>query len=89
MASVCSNSCLSNGLKSRPGSCPFILVAQGSGVRVTGGRKFPNGKAAGRNASEPARSLVKLFEDADPVDTWGRPMHAGLENGSSPRGLPG
>ena len=30
----------------------------GSGFLATGGREFPSGKAAGRNASEPARSLV-------------------------------
>jgi len=55
---VRSNSCISSGLKSRPGSCPFAPVAQGSGVLVTGGRKFPIGKAAGRNESEPRCSLV-------------------------------
>ena len=40
---------------------------------ATRGRKFPIGKAAGRNASEPIRSLVTQFEDADPVVKWGRP----------------
>jgi uncharacterized protein len=30
--SVRSNSCLSIGLKSRPGNCPFTPVVQGSGV---------------------------------------------------------
>ena len=63
----------SSGLKSRPGSYPFTPVVQGSGARVIGGRKFPIGKAAGRNASEPTGSLVKIDEDADPVDIWGRP----------------
>ena len=51
---------LSCGLKSRPGSYPYAPVVQGSGVRAIGGRKFPIGKAAGRNASEPTGSLVKL-----------------------------
>jgi len=61
IASVRSNSWISNGFKSRPGSYPFAPVAQGSGVLATEGRKFPIGKAAGRNASEPVRSLVKLI----------------------------
>jgi len=60
--SVRSNNYLSNGLKSRPGNYPYAPVVQGSGVLVTGGRKFPIGKAAGRNASEPGCSLVKLME---------------------------
>ena len=51
----------------------FVPVAQGSGVLATEGRKFPIGKAAGRNESEPRCSLVSSFEDADPVDVWGRP----------------
>jgi hypothetical protein len=55
---VRSNSWISDGLKSRPGNYPFAPVAQGSGVLVTGGRKFPIGKAVGRNASEPRCSLV-------------------------------
>jgi hypothetical protein len=88
-ASVRSNNCLSCGLKSRPGNCPYTSVAQGSGVLVTGCRKFPIGKAAGRNASEPRCSLVIRDEDADPVDVWGRPVLRDLENGSSPWGLPG
>ena len=46
--SVRSNSWISYGFKSRLGSCPFTPVAQGSGVLVTRGRKFPIGKAAGR-----------------------------------------
>ena len=29
---VRSSTCLSNGLKSRPGNCPYTPVAQGSGV---------------------------------------------------------
>ena len=62
MVSVRSNNLISYGLKSRPGSCPFTPVVQGSGVLVTGGRKFPIGKAAGRNASEPISSLVKLMK---------------------------
>ena len=62
MMSVRSNSLISHGFKSRPGSCPYTPVAQGSGVLATGGRKFPIGKAAGRNASEPRCSLVKLME---------------------------
>ena len=65
---------MSNGLKSRPGSYPFAPVVQGSGVLVTEGRKFPIGKAAGRNESEPGCSLVNLIEDADPVVMWGRPL---------------
>ena len=32
VVSVRSNNCYSNGLKSRPGSCPFTPVVQGSGV---------------------------------------------------------
>jgi hypothetical protein len=44
---------LSSRFKSRPGNCPCAPVAQGSGVLATRGRKFPIGKAAGRNASEP------------------------------------
>ena len=71
---VRSNSLMSSELKSRPRSCPYTSVAQGSGVLVTGGRKFPIGKAAGRNESEPGCSLVKQSEDADPVDTRGRPL---------------
>jgi len=62
MVSVRSNNLISHGLKSRSGSCPYTPVVQGSGVLVTGGRKFPIGKAAGRNASEPIRSLVKLMK---------------------------
>jgi hypothetical protein len=38
------------------------LVAQESGVVVTRGRKFSIGKVAGRNASEPACSLVNETE---------------------------
>ena len=87
--SVCSNNCLSIGLKSRPGNCPYTPVAQGSGVRVTGGRKFPIGKAAGRNASEPTRSLVKLFWRCRPSGQMGKAEVADLENGSSPWNLPG
>ncbi len=52
-------------------------------------RKFSIGKAAGRNASEPIGSLVNRLEDADPVDVWGRPLFADLENGSGPWNLPG
>ncbi len=56
---VRSNDCFTySGLKSRTGSYPFAPVVQGSGVLVTRGRKFPIGKAAGRNESEPTRSLV-------------------------------
>jgi hypothetical protein len=88
-ASVRSNNCLSYGLKSRPGNCPYTPVAQGSGVLVTGCRKFPAGKAAGRNASEPRCSLVIRDEDADPVDAWGRPRPEDLGNGSGPWDLPG
>jgi 4-hydroxy-tetrahydrodipicolinate synthase len=87
--SVRSNSCSSCGLKFRPRSCPYALVAQGSGVLATGGREFPIGKAAGRSASEPRRSLVNSAEDADPVDEWGRPVPSGWENGSGRRDLPG
>jgi hypothetical protein len=60
--SVRSNDQSSYGLKSRPGSCPCAPVAQGSGVLATGGREFPAGKAAGRNASEPTRSLVNMLK---------------------------
>ena len=88
--SVCSNNCLSSGLESRPGNCPCAPVAQGSGVLVTVGRKFPIGKSAGRNASELISSLVSdYYEDADPVDGWGRPMFASQDNGSGLRDLPG
>ncbi len=59
---VRSNSSKSSGLKSRPGNCPYAPVAWGSGVVVTRGRKFPNSKRAGRNASEPRRSLVNELE---------------------------
>ena len=79
----------SSGLKSRPGNYPCAPVVKGSGVLATGGRKFPIGKAAGRSASEPTCSLVKLFEDPDPVDRWGRAVHPGFDNGSSPVDLPG
>lgn len=54
---------ISSGLKSRERSCPYAFLAPGSGVRVIGGRKFPKGKAAGRNASEPRRSLVTRMEE--------------------------
>ena len=46
------------GLSPVRGIIRFAPVVQGSGVLVTGGRKFPIGKAAGRNASEPRSSLV-------------------------------
>jgi hypothetical protein len=46
------------GLSPVRGIIRFGPVVQGSGVLVTEGRKFPIGKAAGRNASEPACSLV-------------------------------
>jgi hypothetical protein len=42
-------------------------------VRVTVGCEFLKRECAGRNASEPMGSLVNRFEDADPVDTRGRP----------------
>ena len=54
---------ISSGLKSRERSCPYTFLAPGSGVRVIGCRKFPKGKAAGRNASEPRRSLVTQMEE--------------------------
>ena len=41
---------------------------------ATRGRKFPIGKTAGRNESEPIRSLVTHYEDADPVVRRGRPL---------------
>lgn len=88
-ASVHSNSCSSNGLKSRPESCPYSPVAQGNGVLVTEGREFPIGKTAGRNEREPISSLVKIREDADPVDVRGRPKPDRLENGSVCQDLPG
>ena len=59
---VRSNSSESSGLKSRTRSCPYALVASGSGVAVTRGREFPNSKTAGRNASEPMSSLVNELE---------------------------
>ena len=37
------------------------MVARRSGVRVIEGREFLNDKDAGRNASEPRRSLVNLM----------------------------
>ena len=77
--SVRSNNCLSNGLKSRPGNYPYTPVVQGSGVRAIRGRKFPIGKAAGRNESNLISSLVTIISgDADPVDRWGRPKISGL-----------
>ena len=60
--SVRSNSSESSGLKSRTRSCPYALVASGSGVAVTRGREFSNSKTAGRNASEPMSSLVNELE---------------------------
>jgi len=81
---VCSNSLLSNGLKSRPRNYPFTLVAQGSGVRATEGREFPIGKIAGRNESEPICSLVTYCKC--------RPGKAGVlctENGKGQGDLPG
>ena len=89
--SVRSNSLISLGFKSRPGSCPYTPVAQGSGVLATGGRKFPIGKAAGRNESEPTRSLVKLNRRCRPCGHKGKADVTGRENGSSlgmPRGRP-
>jgi hypothetical protein len=38
---------LSNGLKPRERSCPYAVLAPGSGVRVIEDRKFLMGKAAG------------------------------------------
>jgi hypothetical protein len=87
--SVRSNSLISRGFKSRPGSCPYTSVAQGSGVLVTGGRKFPIGKAAGRNESEPTRSLVKLKWRCRPCGHKGKADVTGRENGSSLCNLPG
>ena len=70
---------ISSGLKSRERSCPYAFLAPGSGVRVIGCRKFPKGKAAGRNASEPRRSLVTQMEKPP---LWsegeGRWMNAGI-----------
>ena len=79
---VRSNCRKSSELKFRLGNCPYAPVVQGSGVLATGGREFPIGKATGRNASEPVCSLVNRFEEADPVDVWGRPLVADIENGS-------
>jgi len=59
---VRSNSSMSSGLKSRPRSCPYTLVAQGSGIGVIRGREFPIGKVSGRNESEPTSSLVNELE---------------------------
>jgi len=47
------------GLSPVRGIVRFAPVVQGSGVLVTEGRKFPIGKATGRNASEPGCSLVR------------------------------
>ena len=75
--SVRSNNLLSSGLKSRPGSCPFVPVAQGSGVLVTEGREFPIGKATGRNASEPICSLVNLKRRCRPGGETGKAAAGG------------
>jgi hypothetical protein len=66
---VRSNSSVSSGLKSRPRSCPYALVAGGSGAGVIWGREFPNCKRAGRNASEPMSSLVNELE---PPTLWSK-----------------
>ncbi|KIE18560.1 hypothetical protein DS62_13990 [Smithella sp. SC_K08D17] len=50
----------------------FTPVVQGSGVLVTRGRKFPIGEAAGRNASEPTSSLVKLKRRCRPSGQMGK-----------------
>ena len=50
----------SSRLKSCPGNYPYAPVVQGSGVLVTRGRKFPIGKATGRNESELTGSLVNV-----------------------------
>ena len=62
----------SSGLKSRPGSYPLTPVVQGSGVGAIWGRKFPIGKPAGRNASEPTGSLVKLIWRCRPCGQKGK-----------------
>lgn len=59
---VRSNRSMSSGLKSRPRSCPYALVARGSGAAITRGREFPHSERAGRNASEPMSSLVNELE---------------------------
>ena len=77
--SVRSNSSKSSGLKSRLGNCPYAPVARGSGAVATRGRKFPNSKRAGRNASEPMSSLVnKLEEPTLWTEGEGRWMGAGI-----------
>ena len=86
---VRSNSWISNGFKSRPGSCPFTPVVQGSGVLVTEGRKFPIDKAAGRNASEPTGSLVKLIWRCRPGGRSGKADVTDSDNGNSLCNLPG
>ena len=78
MVSVRSNSWISNGFKSRPGSFPFTPVAQGSGVLATRGRKFPIGKAAGRNESEPRSSLVNTNRRCRPSGQMGKAVVRGL-----------
>ncbi len=70
--SVRSNNCISCGFESRPGNCPFTPVAQGSGAVVTWGRKFPIGKAAGRNADEPTCSLVNKSRRCRPSGRMGK-----------------
>lgn len=78
MVSVRSNSCKFSGFKSCLGSCPYTPVAQGSGVLATEGRKFPIGKALGRNESEPIRSLVKLNRRSRPSGHMGKAAALGL-----------
>ena len=70
---------ISSGLKSRERSRSYVFLAPGSGIRAIRGRKFLKGKAAGRNASEPRRSLVTQMEEPT---LWpegeGRWMSAGI-----------
>ena len=51
---------------------------------ATRGRKFPIGKAAGRNESEPICSPVTTNGDADPVLIWGKPVFMDFDNGFNP-----
>ena len=54
--------CYSIWLESSRGSCPYASLVPGSSVWVTRGCKFPMGKDAGRNVSEPICSLVTFLE---------------------------
>ena len=80
---------MSHVLFGRLQSIPTAPVVQGSGVLVTEGRKFPIGKAAGRNASEPVRSLVKLIWRCRPGGHTGKADVTDSDNGNGLCNLPG